>query len=63
MITLVVKPYCNACPEFEPDVDKNTLYTCCGKEYTDTIVRCQHRKRCEAMIEYLGEQEVNQNDL
>lgn len=60
MIKLEVENYCQSCPEFEPDVDRNTqryfaedfnpfayeprVYTVC-----DTIVRCEHRVRCQCI--------------
>lgn len=58
MIKLVVADYCHNCPEFEPDVDKNseTFQTWnpmefCGQEYVvcDTIVSCKHRYRCNSI--------------
>lgn len=64
MIRIDVEKYCSDCLDFDPDVIKpvrNTLYF----EYldsdtpnflvsqTDTVVRCKHAKRCEALKRHL----------
>lgn len=52
MITLIVKNYCHNCPEFEPDVYKDTLYVN-GEDINMTNIKCIHRQRCESIIEFL----------
>lgn len=59
MITLDVDQWCNNCPEFEAEVDKDTylsndfmveekpIYT------TDTKITCKHRQRCRSMVKEL----------
>lgn len=69
MITLDVKPYCQSCLDFEPDVEKpEKLY---GEspngesiEYiiSDTVIRCRYRKRCEAIKRYLDKQKEKDKD-
>lgn len=63
MIELQVKDYCQACVDFEPDVEKPTkLYGSDGSVYqTNTAVRCRYAKRCEHMIRYLEKQHVEAN--
>lgn len=59
MITVDVKDYCQDCMDFCPDVEKPTKYFSEGDEYVmgNTIVRCQYRKRCEAIKRYLERRE------
>lgn len=63
MITLIVEPYCQNCPDFEPKVDKNitecytdNLATMERHRYSfaNTEIRCVHRDRCKAVKEYLA---------
>lgn len=58
MITLVIEPYCENCPEFESKVDKDIqhmyeagafmefprVYTVCT-----TTVTCEHKDRCASI--------------
>ena len=49
MIDLKVKPYCQACPEFEP---------CSEKLYADgisvaTVIRCENAEICNRIEKYL----------
>ena len=59
MIRLDVENYCHECLDFTPDVTKperETTEDLKGKRhvaYTDTIVQCKYRKRCEAIKKYL----------
>lgn len=75
MITLKVEDYCHDCPDFEPDVEKNseTLHRndpFTGPFYTETItfhtttIHCKHRYRCESVKEYMRKQleEEKKND-
>ncbi len=56
-----MQDYCQACLDFEPDVEKPTkIYFGNGViEQTDTVVRCKYRKRCEGIKRYL-EQETKE---
>lgn len=62
MISLYVKNYCHNCPEFEPDVEKDTIYS---ENYlmekrtthTQTYIYCKHKDRCESMIKFLKKEE------
>lgn len=62
MITLKVEDYCHNCPEFEPDVDKNTTEYFESDSMSfmrrekrtvmcETTVTCEHRLRCAAIYE------------
>lgn len=54
MIKLCVEDYCQDCTEFEPDVQKVTLFG--GKrDIADTTIFCEHRERCEHIKEFLSE--------
>lgn len=59
MISLHVRDYCQNCPDFQPDVEKNTLegyydYECITR--TNTTIFCAYRKRCALMYERLTEE-------
>ena len=57
-IILEVQPYCKQCLDFEADVTKpNKIYA--GEEIIlgDTVVRCEHARRCENIRKYLVRQE------
>jgi hypothetical protein len=67
MIELTIDPYCQNCPEFEPDVDKN-VYTLNSMDFRledpitkcDTTITCKHKLRCKSMMRQLKkEQEKN----
>lgn len=62
MIRLIVEEYCQNCPEFEPDVNKDKqemvdidLVSFMGREkrkvFCNTTVACQHRDRCAVIYE------------
>lgn len=60
MISLHIKDYCHNCPEFDPDVEKDTIYSenyLMGKRttHTQTDIYCKHRDRCASMVEFLEE--------
>lgn len=59
MICIDVKDYCSECMDFEPDIEKPQKFYGMGNEIcvTDTIIRCENRKRCEQIKRYL-EREV-----
>lgn len=59
MIRLDIKEYCDWCCDFEPDVTAPAkLYA--GEDIVmgDTIIRCTHAKRCEAIRRYLMRQDA-----
>ena len=64
MISLRVKNYCSNCPEFEPDVKKNSYRFDSTDEpvYYMTDIYCKHKDRCESMLKYLAETERNKDD-
>ena len=60
MIRLEIADYCNNCQEFEPEVYSQAL---CGvdndgilNEYHETIIRCERRRLCEDIKNYLEKQ-------
>lgn len=55
MIRIDVQDYCQACLDFEPDIEKPTKFYSGSEviEQTDTVVRCEYRKRCEGIKRYL----------
>lgn len=57
MIKIDLPDFCQNCPEFEPDVDKNILKsdTFFGRCETlvDTTVTCTHVQRCLSMMDYI----------
>lgn len=55
MIKLDIKDYCENCPDFRPEVDKETVYM---ENFEDplepariceTIITCEYAKRCECI--------------
>ena len=55
MIRLEIADYCNNCQEFKPEVYGQNLYGN-GDEYHETIIRCEHRRLCEDIKNYLEKQ-------
>lgn len=58
MIKLEVEKYCEDCPEFESEVDKDIveLYNSSLRDYIETAetrIYCRHRKRCDNMVNFL----------
>ncbi len=59
MIKLDVKEYCHGCLDFSPDVIAPIRVTTNdNREFTfsDTIVMCEYRNRCENVKRYLLKQ-------
>ena len=59
MIRLDVEEYCHSCLDFNPDVTRAVKQLADWSyeyELTDTIIQCEHRKRCKAIKEYLERQ-------
>lgn len=58
MIKIDVEEYCQQCLDFTPDVAapvKTYISDCIGDRVvqSDTIVRCEYRKRCASIARYL----------
>ena len=55
MIRVEVEDYCSECLDFQPDVEKpQKIYAYMDEiTVTDTIIRCENRKRCEHIRRYL----------
>lgn len=55
MIRLEVQPYCSECCDFKPDVvDSFNFVGLDGSVVrSDTVVRCEYARRCEAIKRYL----------
>lgn len=67
MIRLDVKDYCKDCCDFEADVTKpEKLQIASGSEWkvmlSDTVVSCEHAKRCETIKRYLEKQITKGNN-
>jgi hypothetical protein len=58
MIRLEVEDYCQSCLDFCPDVTKPERVYAGDKEMilSDTIVRCEYRKRCAGIRRFLEHQ-------
>lgn len=63
MIRLVIEEYCQSCLDFTPDVAKPQRSVDATGQwgYTDTIVTCEHCKRCAAIRRYLEQQMKGEN--
>lgn len=64
MIRVDVQEYCDCCCDFEPEVTRPKKYF--KDDYDeitvgDTIIRCTHAKRCEAIRRYLMRQDATYN--
>lgn len=53
MIKLFVKDYCHNCPEFEPEVTKDTYEIVYERLGYMTDIFCKHAARCDAMTRFL----------
>ena len=65
MIRLEVEEYCHNCLDFYADVTPpQRVLTTNGDEFTfsDTVVRCEHRKRCAGIKRYL-EQKIKEEPV
>lgn len=62
MIRVEVEEYCQMCFDFVPDVtEPEKIVKYCGNEdpivmQTDTIIRCENRRRCEGIKRYIERQ-------
>lgn len=53
MIKLEVEPYCQKCLDFTPEVIKPSRM---DLDYTDTVIHCKYRRRCEGIKRFLDAQ-------
>lgn len=55
MIRVEVEGYCQNCLDFNPDVIKPERKRTEGGNvvYSDTVIQCEHRKRCAGLVRYL----------
>lgn len=53
MIRLCVEDYCQDCPEFKPETSTVQMYDFTLDGYLNTIVHCEHQKRCDNFMRYL----------
>lgn len=56
MIKIDVKPYCNDCADFVPDVE--TFIGCCAekgaiRQFTNHTIRCANRQKCDSLEEHI----------
>lgn len=59
MIKVEVEGYCQSCLDFSPDVTEPVKIYAGGDEeitLSDTIIRCEHRRRCAGIKRYLEQQ-------
>lgn len=59
MIRVEVEEYCHACLDFSPDVIKPQRVRCVDGDnaaQSDTVIKCEHRKRCANIRRYLEHQ-------
>lgn len=58
MIRVEVEGYCQSCLDFSPDVIKpqRAMLPDCELFFTDTIIQCEHKKRCSNIKRYLEQQ-------
>ena len=66
MINLIVEEYCDECPYFKPEVDKEditceALYWADRRVRSNTTITCQHASRCAVIKEYLNRTKENLN--
>lgn len=52
-IELKVDPFCENCPEFEPDVDKDIIHYELQGDKCYTTIKCEHQGRCKSMYMHL----------
>lgn len=57
MIRIEVEDYCQLCRDFSPDVTASTsIYSDDTISRTDTVIRCEYRKKCAGLVRYLESQ-------
>ncbi len=59
-IILDVKDYCGGCLDFTADVEKpHRMDNFDNDDWSDTVIRCKNRNRCEASKRYLEKEGKN----
>ena len=60
MIKIAVEDYCQQCLDFTPDVTKPERFHSIDNPdsfiLSDTVIRCEYRKRCAGIKRYLEQQ-------
>jgi hypothetical protein len=59
LIRIEVEEYCQQCADFVPDVTAPERVMIGDKEVvfqTDTVIRCEYRRRCAGITRYLEHQ-------
>ena len=59
MIKLEVEAYCHDCPLFKADVESNTAWWGDNATMVSHVIRCDHRKQCDVIKEYLNKEATN----
>lgn len=62
MIHLKVEDYCHGCSDFEPNVDKQSIFSDDGFIGTETKITCEHAARCAVIVRHLKEKNENSED-
>ncbi len=60
MIELCIEDYCQTCPYFEEDVERESLWGNGTRQTGYTYIRCEHRKICERIVTMMKEKNENQ---
>jgi len=65
MISLEVEPYCQNCPNFEPDVHKDIASLNIGNKdiikCTNTIIICNNKFKCNELKQFIEKEKINGN--
>ena len=61
-ITLDIRPYCDDCDKFEPEVWTNQVFAGSLAYTTETKVRCINRCKCDCIERYIREQIRKEED-
>ena len=61
MIRIDVEGYCHNCLDFEADVTK-PVRDLRDNAWSDTVVQCEHRKRCAGIRRYLEQQSKSETE-
>ena len=70
MYKFVTEPYCENCPEFEVNDERDDLFmenfmSSAPTRFINHVITCKHRKRCANMVDWLKknkEKEINNYD-
>lgn len=53
MILLNVRPYCENCEDFEPEIERTVIEDFFGNTECSTVVKCENMNKCESIMKYL----------